>query len=151
VDPTVPKTPWVGGSTTAALHRVGTESCVWCPRIPLRVETKLPMILIRQIRASRAGGSCRLRPVAGGSARGLLLPCSQPATAGAALLWTLAFGLPTASAQQATAPVASAPKATTDKERSLQGQGGDQPNTAPKSGSDDQSDKRANDEAAPPD
>ena len=69
---------------------------------------------------------------------------------GAALLWGLALGSPGASAQPATAPAVNAPKAGADKEQCAQGQAGDQPNTAPKSGSDGQSDEKSKDEAAPP-
>ena len=70
--------------------------------------------------------------------------------AGAALLWVLALGSPTALAQGTTAPAASAPKAATDKEQCSQLQGGEQPNAAPKSGSDGQSDEKSMDCPAPP-
>jgi hypothetical protein len=70
--------------------------------------------------------------------------------AGAALLWGLALGSAAASAQQATAPAASAANASADKAQCSQGQGGDQSNTAPKSGSDGQSDKKSEGETAPP-
>jgi hypothetical protein len=69
---------------------------------------------------------------------------------GAALLWVLALGPSFLSAQATTAPAASAPKAATDKEQCPQGQGGDQPNTPPKSGSDGQSDQKSKEGAAPP-
>jgi hypothetical protein len=70
--------------------------------------------------------------------------------AGAALLWGLALGPPGASAQETTAPAASAPKASADKEQPAQGQGGDQPSTAPKSGSDGKSDEKSKKEEGPP-
>ncbi len=69
--------------------------------------------------------------------------------AGVALLWGLALGSPAASAQQTTAP-AGGVTASADKEQCSQGQGGDQSDTAPKSGSDGQSDKKSECPAAPP-
>ncbi len=59
--------------------------------------------------------------------------------AGAALLWALALS-----------PLSLSAQATTDKEQCSQGQGGDQPNTAPKSGSDGQSDEKSNKWPTPP-
>jgi hypothetical protein len=70
--------------------------------------------------------------------------------AGAALLWGLAFESPGASAQQPTAPAANTPKASADKQQCSEGQGADQPNTAPKSGSDGQADEKSKKEATPP-
>jgi hypothetical protein len=70
--------------------------------------------------------------------------------AGAALLWGLFLGWPAASAQQTTAPAANAPEANPDKEQCSQSQGGDQPKTASKSGSDGQSDEKSKKETTPP-
>ena len=70
--------------------------------------------------------------------------------AGATLLWAIALGSPAARAQQPTAQAASAANASADKEQCSQGQAGDQPNNAPKSGSDGQSDKKSEGEAVPP-
>jgi hypothetical protein len=70
--------------------------------------------------------------------------------AGAALLWGLALVSPGASAQQPTAPVSNTPTASAEKEQCAQGQGSNQPNTAPKSGSDGQADEKSKKEATPP-
>ena len=68
----------------------------------------------------------------------------------ATLLWGLALGSPAASAQQTTAPAASAANASANKEQCSQGQGGNPSSTAPKSGSDGQSGEKSKDKAAPP-
>jgi hypothetical protein len=83
--------------------------------------------------------------------------------AGAALLWGLALGssasaqqttarlaLPNALAQQTTAPAASAPTATTDKEQCSQVQEGDQPNTTSKNGSGSLPEEKSKKEVTPP-
>jgi len=69
--------------------------------------------------------------------------------AGAALLWGLAIASPAAWAQQMAAPAVNAPEAGAEKEQCAQGQGGDQ-GTAPKCGSDGQSDEKSKTEATPP-
>jgi hypothetical protein len=67
-----------------------------------------------------------------------------------AVLGGLSLALPAASAQQATASAGNAPKSSAATERCPQGQGDDQPNTAPKSGSARQPDEKAKDATAPP-
>src|SRR5262249_8856537 len=69
---------------------------------------------------------------------------------GAALLWALALGPPSASALETTAPTPSAPKATADSEQGSQRQGGDRPNTAPKNGSARQPNQKSKKEETPP-
>jgi hypothetical protein len=72
------------------------------------------------------------------------------ALTGAALLWGLALGSLSASAQQTTAPYANTPKVSAENEQCSQGHGGDQPNTSPKSSPDGQSDEKSKKEATPP-